>query len=137
MPIIEEFERLHEEKEDRWSWHPRQLELLDGAKEKAKASGLWNFFLPDSEIGEGLTNLDYAPLCEEMGRVGFAAEVFNCSAPDTGNMETIERYGSPEQKKQWLVPLLEGSRPASRLSQVGKVSRGRLTSESLVKNWSG
>jgi acyl-CoA dehydrogenase len=108
VPITEEFERLHEEKEDRWSWHPRQLELLDGAKEKAKASGLWNFFLPDSEIGEGLTNLDYAYIAAELGKYPLASETLNCSAPDTGNMEVLERVGTPEQKEQWLKPLLNG-----------------------------
>ncbi len=108
VPITEEFERLHQEKEDRWSWHPRQLELLDGAKEKAKASGLWNFFLPDSEIGEGLTNLDYAYIAAELGKYPLASETLNCSAPDTGNMEVLERVGTPEQKEQWLKPLLNG-----------------------------
>ena len=79
-PITEEFFALNAEKEDRWSWHPRQLELLDGAKAKAKASGLWNFFLPDSEIGEGLTNLDYAYISAELGRWALASETLNCSA---------------------------------------------------------
>ncbi len=108
VPITEEFQRLHEEKEDRWSWHPRQLELLDGAKAKAKAAGLWNFFLPDSEIGEGLTNLDYAYIAAELGKYPLASETLNCSAPDTGNMEVLERVGTPEQKEKWLKPLLDG-----------------------------
>ena len=82
--------------------------MLEDLKARAREAGLWNLFLPDSERGGGFSNLQYAPLCEQMGRVGFASEVFNCSAPDTGNMETIERYGSEEQKKQWLDPLLEG-----------------------------
>ena len=107
-PITEEFEALHQEKEDRWSWHPRQLELLEGAKNKAKESGLWNFFLPDSESGEGLTNLDYAYIAAELGKYGLASESLNCSAPDTGNMEVLERVGTPEQKEQWLKPLLNG-----------------------------
>ncbi|HEY5644427.1 MAG TPA: acyl-CoA dehydrogenase family protein [Pseudomonadales bacterium] len=108
VPITEEFERLHEEKDDPWSWHPRQLELLDGAKAKAKAAGLWNFFLPDSEIGEGLTNLDYAYIAAELGKYPLASETLNCSAPDTGNMEVLERVGTPEQKEKWLKPLLDG-----------------------------
>lgn len=88
----------------RWCTPP----VLDEMKAKAKAEGLWNLFLPESERGAGLTNLEYAPLCEIMGKLKFAAEVFNCAAPDTGNMETIERYGTEEQKQQWLDPLLNG-----------------------------
>ncbi len=107
-PIIEEFYALDKEKTDRWSWHPRQLELLDGAKAKAKASGLWNFFLPDSEIGQGLTNLDYAYIAAELGKYPLASETLNCSAPDTGNMEVLERVGTEAQKEQWLKPLLAG-----------------------------
>jgi acyl-CoA dehydrogenase len=109
-PITEEFFRLNDEKKgkDRWTWHPRQLELLDGAKNKAKEMGLWNFFLPDSEIGSGLTNLDYAYIADELGKSPLSSESLNCSAPDTGNMEVLERVGTPAQKKQWLEPLLNG-----------------------------
>jgi len=107
-PITEEFFRLGENRKDRWSWAPGQLELLETAKDKAKASGLWNFFLPESEIGRGLTNLDYAYIAVELGKSPLASESLNCSAPDTGNMEVLERVGTPEQKERWLKPLLNG-----------------------------
>ncbi len=107
-PITEEFYSLEKGKVDRWSWHPRQLELLEGAKNKAKASGLWNFFLPDSEMGEGLTNLDYAYIAAELGKYSLASETLNCSAPDTGNIEVLERVGTEAQKEKWLKPLLNG-----------------------------
>lgn len=107
-PIVEEFHALDDEKEDRWSWHPRQLELLQGAKDKAKKSGLWNFFLPDADTGEGLKNLDYAYIAAELGKTPLASETLNCSAPDTGNMEVLERVGTEAQKEQWLKPLLAG-----------------------------
>jgi acyl-CoA dehydrogenase len=107
-PISEEFHRLGEGRADRWSWAPGQLELLQTAKDKAKAAGLWNFFLPTSEIGKGLTNLDYAYIAAELGKNPLASESLNCSAPDTGNMEVLERVGTPEQKEKWLKPLLNG-----------------------------
>ncbi|MET0152341.1 MAG: acyl-CoA dehydrogenase family protein [Candidatus Binatia bacterium] len=103
-PNEAEMHRQHDSLPDRWMVPP----LLDELKKKARAADLWNLFLPESKRGGGLTNLQYAFLCEEMGKVVFASEVFNCSAPDTGNMEVIERYGNEEQKKQWLEPLLAG-----------------------------
>ena len=107
-PITEEFYRLGATRTDRLSWAPGQLELLDGVKAKAKAQGLGNFFLPNAETGEGLSNLDYAYIANELGKNRLASECLNCSAPDTGNMEVIERYGNEEQKEQWLKPLLAG-----------------------------
>ena len=89
---------------DRWQPAP----IIEALKAKAKAQGLWNLFLPESEHGAGLTNLEYAPLCELMGRSAIGAEPFNCSAPDTGNMETLERYAGEEIKREWLAPLLAG-----------------------------
>jgi len=107
-PMSEEFHRLGEGRPDIWQYAPGQLELLEAAKDKAKAEGLWNFFLPNAETGEGLSNLDYAYIAVELGRNKLASETMNCSAPDTGNMEVLERVGTPEQKAQWLTPLLEG-----------------------------
>lgn len=98
--------RFHEEVNEGDRWQPTKV--VDELKPVAKAEGLWNLFLPHSDRGPGMTNLEYAPLAEIMGRVEWASEVFNCSAPDTGNMETIERYGTEEQKRRWLDPLLNG-----------------------------
>jgi acyl-CoA dehydrogenase len=107
-PVTREFFALGENREERWSWAPGQLELLDSVKAKAKANDLWNFFLPDAGSGEGLKNLDYAYIAAELGKNPIASESLNCSAPDTGNMEVLERVGTPEQKEKWLKPLLSG-----------------------------
>jgi acyl-CoA dehydrogenase len=107
-PITEEFYALGEGRADRWGYAPGQLELLQSVKDKAKANGLWNFFLPNAETGEGLSNLDYAYIATELGKNPLASECLNCSAPDTGNMEVLERVGTPAQKKEWLEPLLQG-----------------------------
>ncbi len=98
-------QRFHDEIE-RNRWTPTRV--VEELKPKARAAGLWNLFLPNDEHGAGLTNLEYAPLCETMGRSVMAPEIFNCSAPDTGNMEVLARYGTPEQKERWLKPLLAG-----------------------------
>ena len=103
-PNEKTFHEQVETSEDRWSTPP----IMEELKAEARSRGLWNLFLPDSEHGAGLSNLEYAPLCEVMGRSLIAPEVFNCNAPDTGNMEVLARYGSPEQQEQWLRPLLEG-----------------------------
>jgi len=107
-PITAEFFRLGQGRADHWGYGEGQLELLQTVKDKAKEQGLWNFFLPDAETGEGLSNLDYAYIAMELGKNPLASESMNCAAPDTGNMEVLERVGTPEQKKQWLEPLLAG-----------------------------
>ena len=108
QPMSEEFFRLGATREDRWGYAPGQLEMLQVVKDKAKANGLWNFFLPDAETGEGLSNLDYAYIAIELGKNPLASESMNCAAPDTGNMEVLERVGTEAQKEKWLKPLLAG-----------------------------
>jgi acyl-CoA dehydrogenase len=123
QPMSEKFFALGEGRADRWSFAPGQLELLDETKNKAKANGLWNFFLPDAETGEGLANLDYAYIAFELGKNPLASECLNCSAPDTGNMEVLERVGTSEQKEEWLEPLLRGEiRSAYAMTEPGLAS---------------
>lgn len=107
MPLEDEY---HAEigKEDRWTYTKRQAEILEGLKSKAKERGLWNFWLTDSDKGFGLSTVEYAFFAEQMGKTPLGAEVFNCSAPDTGNMEVFERYGTDAMKEDWLKPLLNG-----------------------------
>src|SRR6187399_1829498 len=122
-PMSVEFAKLGEKKKDRWSFTPEQLAVLQKAKDKAKEEGLWNFFLPDDETGQGLKNLDYAYIASELGKSPLASESMNCSAPDTGNMEVLERVGTKEQKEKWLKPLLNGEiRSAYAMTEPGVAS---------------
>jgi acyl-CoA dehydrogenase len=122
-PMSEKFHALDSQKTDIWSYAPGQLDILEEAKNKAKAEGLWNFFLPDAETGEGLSNLDYAYIAVELGKNRMASECMNCAAPDTGNMEVLERVGTPAQKKQWLEPLLRGEiRSAFAMTELNSAS---------------
>ncbi len=107
-PITAEFFRRGVGRAEHWGYGEGQLELLESVKDKAKEQGLWNFFLPDAETGEGLKNLDYAYIAMELGKNPLASESMNCAAPDTGNMEVLERVGTAEQKEKWLKPLLAG-----------------------------
>lgn len=107
LPLDDEF-LAEVGKGDRWTYTPRQKDILEGLKKAARKRGLWNFWLTDSDRGYGLSTVEYAYLAEEMGKAHLGAEVFNCSAPDTGNMEVLERYSTDAQKQRWLVPLLEG-----------------------------
>ncbi|HEX4864246.1 MAG TPA: acyl-CoA dehydrogenase family protein [Acidimicrobiales bacterium] len=122
-PMSEKYFALADDRAERWSFAPGQLDLLEATKTKAKTEGLWNFFLPSAETGEGLSNLDYAYIAFELGKSPLASECLNCSAPDTGNMEVLERVGTPEQKKQWLEPLLAGEiRSAYAMTEPGLAS---------------
>jgi acyl-CoA dehydrogenase len=124
-PMSKKYEALGEGRigDARWQYAPGQLELLNGAKEQAKKEGLWNFFLPNAETGEGLSNLDYAYIAAELGKNPLASECMNCSAPDTGNMEVLERVGTAAQKERWLKPLLNGEiRSAYAMTEVHHAS---------------
>ena len=124
-PMSVKYHALYESRTgaDRWSYAPGQLELLNAAKDKAKKEGLWNFFLPDADTGEGLSNLDYAYIATELGKNPLASECMNCSAPDTGNMEVLERVGTAAQKEKWLKPLLNGEiRSAYAMTEVHHAS---------------
>ncbi|MFC2967277.1 acyl-CoA dehydrogenase family protein [Acidimangrovimonas pyrenivorans] len=132
-PLNEEFEAEvgRHPSGDRFKHTERQLEILNGLKDEAKKRGLWNFWLTDSDRGYGLTTVEYAYLAEEMGKVGIAAEVFNCSAPDTGNMEVLERYGSEAHKERWLTRLLEGEIRSAYLMTEPNVASSDATQISL------
>jgi acyl-CoA dehydrogenase len=124
-PMALKYEALGEGRTgaERWEYAPGQLDLLNGAKDQAKKEGLWNFFLPDADTGEGLSNLDYAYIAAELGKSPMASECMNCSAPDTGNMEVLERVGTPAQKEKWLKPLLAGEiRSAYAMTEVDYAS---------------
>ena len=130
VPMEKEY---HEEigKGDRWQYTKRQAEILEGLKAKAKAAGLWNFWLTDSDKGFGLSTVEYAYFAEQMGKTPLGAEVFNCSAPDTGNMEVFERYGSDAMKETWLKPLLEGEIRSAYLMTEPDVASSDATNISL------
>jgi len=128
VPAEPIYHRQLDEGESRWHTPPVMNEL----KEKARKAGLWNMFLPKKHYPDSLTNLEYASICETMGRSPIGGEPFNCSAPDTGNMETLILYASPEQKKQWLEPLMEGKiRSAVALDRGADVRRSSATATTM------
>lgn len=130
MPLDEEFLAEVGAKGDRWSYTPRQTEILESLKAKAKQRGLWNLWRTQSE--RGLTTVEYAYLAEEMGKAHLGAETFNCSAPDTGNMEVFDRYGTAEHKKQWLEPLLNGEIRSAYLMTEPNVASSDATNVSMA-----
>ena len=134
LPNEAVFEAQIGDGDDRWRTPP----ILEEMKAAARDAGLWNLFLPDSERGAGLSNLEYAPLCEIMGRSPWAPEVFNCSAPDTANMEVLERYGSADHKARWLEPLLAGEiRSAFAMTEPGVASSDATNIESRIERDGG
>ncbi|WP_170473765.1 acyl-CoA dehydrogenase family protein [Ruegeria arenilitoris] len=136
MPLEEEYQ-AEINKGDRWQYTERQSEILESLKAKAKAAGLWNFWLTDSDKGLGLTTVEYAYFAEEMGKTPLGAEVFNCSAPDTGNMEVFERYGTEAMKEKWLRPLLNGEIRSAYLMTEPDVASSDATNISMSCVWDG
>ncbi|NVJ69614.1 MAG: acyl-CoA dehydrogenase family protein [Alphaproteobacteria bacterium] len=137
LPVEDEYHEEIGKNGSRWEFTDRMTEILESLKADAKAAGLWNFWLTGSESGFGLTTVEYAYLAEEMGRSQLAAESFNCSAPDTGNMEVIERYGTPEHKEKWLKPLLEGKIRSAYLMTEPEVASSDATNISMTAELDG